>query len=89
MAVRLSADWMGQVDDRILEYLESEGPVSPGKMAESDKIRFSRDYVNRRLILLRKANLVEMIGNGVYSLSSKGQEYLAGVADLRDEPEPE
>jgi len=89
MAVRLNAEWMGQVDDRVLEYLESDGPASPGKIADSDKIQFSRDYLNRRLILLRKAELVDMIGNGVYKLGPKGREYLVGARDLRDLPEPE
>lgn len=89
MAVRLNADWMGLVDERILEWLDTHGPASPGKITESDEMQFSRDYINKRLILINKADLVQGIGNGVYQITPKGRSYLSGDADLRDEEKPE
>lgn len=80
---------MGAVDDRLLELLDSEGPKSPGKIADHPKIRYSRPYLNERLIKLRKSELVEMVGNGVYTITPKGREYLSGDADLRDEEKPD
>lgn len=91
MAVRLSADWMSKADDRILEYLEQEGPHSPGRIAESEMVRFSRKTINMRLIKLEQAGLVEKdaIGRGVYEISEIGEQYLTGDLDARELDEPE
>lgn len=75
--------------DRILEYLDKEGAASPSQIANDDRIRFGRDHTNQVLLDLRKAALVEMIGNGVYRITEKGRGYLLGQEDLRNEPEPE
>ena len=89
MGVRLSADWMTKADDRILEFLESEMKATPSEMADDARIRYDGQYIQQRLAVLLEAGLITRVHRGVYTLSSKGQEYLAGTADLRDEPEPE
>lgn len=89
MAVRLNADWMRLVDDRILEYLDEEGPGAPANMEKDNRMQFSKNYLNRRLILLRKAGLVELIGNGVYRITPDGRGYLAGREDLRNAEDPD
>lgn len=89
MAIRSPADWMSAADDRLLEYLESEGAASVATIDESEYVRYHYETIGRRLRLLSKANLVEKIGQGVYRISEKGQGYLLGQEDLRDETEPE
>jgi hypothetical protein len=89
MAVRLSAEWMRKIDDRVLEYLEKDGPAPPAVMVQDDRLPFSRNYINKRLLLLKEIELVNEVGNGVYQLSGDGEKYLIGKVDLRDEPKPE
>lgn len=89
MAVRLHAEWMGIVDDRILEYLDDDGPASPANLEKDDRMPYSRNYMNKRLLLLQKIGLVEVIGNGVYRITPDGRAYLAGDKDLRETEKPE
>jgi len=43
--MRFDADWMSRADDRILEHLAEEGPDTPKEMADSDRVRFSRQHI--------------------------------------------
>lgn len=88
MAYRLPAKWMKPTDDRILEYHDTEGVTTPKSMADESPYDYHRNTIQRRLSKLSKANLVNRVGRGVYQITEKGQEYLEGEIDLRDEPEP-
>lgn len=79
--MRLSADWMSIADDRILEFLDEEGPRSPSKIQEDGRVRFTRQHINNRCKILEAHNLVQNLGNGVYSITDSGKEYLAGNLD--------
>lgn len=79
---------MNITDERILEVLDTEGEMTPKKLAASGYIEPGRSYVNQRLSLLLKVGLTEMIGNGVYRISPKGRGYLAGQEDLRNVDKP-
>lgn len=81
--MRLSAEWMSIADDRILEFLRDEGPYTPSKMYKDDRLLFSRSHINRRCKILSKHELLENLGNGVYTITSRGEEYLEGELDLR------
>nr|AGI12342.1 putative phage repressor protein [Halorubrum sp. T3] len=78
-------------DDRILEYLEVEGPQSPVRVSRDDRLEYERQYVNRRLLKLAEAGLVDKdrIGRGVYAINDVGREYLEGELDARELPAPE
>jgi hypothetical protein len=91
MVLRLPADWMVMADDRLLEFLKEEGPRSPTRISEDDRMTFRREYFNTRLIKLEKAGFVkkDAIGRGVYEISAQGQQYLSGSFDARDLPEPD
>ena len=89
MAYRLPAGWMQPADDRILEYLDTEGVATPKSLADEGPYDYHRKTVQRRLSELSKINLVERVGRGVYRITPKGREYLSGDADLRDEEKPE
>lgn len=73
-------------DERILEFLESEGPHSPKRIADSGFVNYSRQYVNTRLTILEDVGLVEKnrIGRGVYGITEDGESYLAGKLDAAD-----
>ncbi|WP_456298742.1 winged-helix domain-containing protein [Halobacterium litoreum] len=80
---------MQATDDRILEFLESEGRSTPSSMTDEGPYDYHRKTVQRRLSKLMDAGLVERVGRGLYQITNEGQRYLAGQADLRDTPEPE
>ncbi len=91
MRIRLPADWMVPADERVLEYLYTEGPKSPSNIARDDRVDFSRTTVNTRLLKLAAAGLVnkDEIGRGIYEISDKGEKFLTGEFDARDLPDPD
>ena len=89
MAIRKPPNWLTQTDERILEFLEKEVKASPMEMADSGLISKDNKYISQRLTVLLGADLVQKTARGVYRITDRGQGYLAGVEDLRDEPEPE
>ncbi|WP_248518409.1 MarR family transcriptional regulator [Salinarchaeum laminariae] len=82
--MRLDADWMSRADDRILEHLSEEGPDSPKAMAESGRVRFSRQHINQRCKTLVEYRLLVHLGNGVYDITREGEQYLAGELDAAE-----
>lgn len=86
--MRFDADWMSRADDRILEHLSEVGPDTPMEMAESGRVRFSRQHVNQRCKKLVRYGLLVHLGNGVYDVTREGERYLAGDLDA-SELEPE
>ena len=82
--MRFDAEWMSRADDRILEHLVEEGPDTPKEMAESDRVRFSRQHINQRCKILVSYRLLVHLGNGVYDITEQGEQYLAGELDARD-----
>ncbi len=82
--MRFDADWMSRADDRILEHLSEAGPDTPKKMTDSDRVRFSRQHTNTRCRTLVKYSLLLHLGNGVYDITRKGEQYLNGELDVRD-----
>jgi len=82
--MRFDADWMSRADDRILEHLSEEGPDTPKGMAECDRVRFSRQYINMRCKKLVSYQLLVHLGNGVYDITRQGEQYLAGELDVRE-----
>lgn len=81
--MRFDADWMSRADDRIMEHLAEDGPDTPKNMAESDRVRFSRQHINQRCKKLVSYGLLVHLGNGVYDLTTKGEAYLQGNLDVR------
>jgi len=89
--VRLSPDWWSVADDRILEFLDLEGPHTPKRIADSGIVKFSRQHVNMRLGVLNETGFVEkdVIGRGVYQITEQGEEYLRGEFDAQDLHKPD
>lgn len=82
--MRFDADWMSRADDRILEHLSEEGPDTPKRMADSGRVRFSRQHVNQRCKKLVSFGLLLHLGNGVYAISQSGEQYLCGELDASE-----
>lgn len=88
--MRLSADWMVIADDRILEYLNENETGTPKQMADSGYVRFSRSYITQRCKKLLNYGLIRHLGNGVYMITERGQEYLDNDLDAAElEPDKE
>ncbi len=83
MPLRLSAEWMVQADDRLLEFLSVEGPHTPKRISDDDRIEYRTKHVNVRLLKLLDYGLVEKspIGQGVYQITDDGRAYLSGDLD--------
>ena len=86
--MRRNAYWMKQQDDRILEYLESEGWATPRMIARQPTIDISRGHVEERLMFLWYAGFVWPFHGEMFELSTEGRLYLRGEIDARHQPTP-
>lgn len=73
-------------DDRILEFIQENGPSSVKALKESGYIRVSKSHVSRRCKKLVDHGMLVHLGNGVYNITDHGEAYLAGDTDA-EEPE--
>lgn len=80
--MRQPADWMRPTDDRLLEFLESEGPDLPSNM--SDVVGVHRKYAGERCRQLAKYGLLTNKGGGLYEITNEGRAYLAGDLDASE-----
>lgn len=81
--MRKPGKWMKMPDTFVLEYIEENGPTSPMKLVSEDggNLPFSRGYVNVRCQSLEEHGFVQNIGNGLYQITDRGEEWLAGEYD--------
>jgi len=92
---RHRANWMTGSDDVILEFLKDTGAghnyQGIANNFEDREIEISYKTITRRLPKLNEADLVRVLpGEGRYfAITEKGEAYLRGDTDLRDEPEPD
>ena len=92
---RKRAEWMTGSDDRILEFLSETGAghnlrgIQNNFEEQGDSISYTT--LKRRVPKLEDADLVYVIsGKGqYYAITEKGEQYLQGEVDLRDEPNPD
>jgi len=79
--MRKSAEWMSIADERILEYLSEHESGTPTSMSNAEYVRFSRSHIHQRCQKLKRYRLITFLGNGVYVLSDRGEQYLKGELD--------
>lgn len=84
--MRKPAEWMTKADERILEFLKERGNHQPSHMAhlmpeEGVDLDFHSNYLGRRCRTLASAGLLVNIGNGVYTITEKGEAFLEGELD--------
>lgn len=76
------------VDDRVLEYIREHGHGSPKKMKDNGPIRYSRGYISERCKKLAEHGLLQPVGNGVYTITERGEKYLDEKIDTHvDQPD--
>lgn len=74
--MRKSARWMVLLDDRILEYVAENGPTLPSDIANDDRIPYGAQHIGNRCRKLAGNGFLENLGNGVYVITQRGQDYL-------------
>lgn len=79
--MRYSGRWMTLVDDRVLEFIHENKHGSPKMMKEEGRIRYSRQYIDKRCKELVSRGLLQHVGNGVYIITEDGERYLEGDLD--------
>jgi len=72
-------------DDRILEEIRNEGAGRVGKLGDTETIRISNPHISRRCKALAEHGLLTALGNGVYTITKKGEAYLDGEFDAENE----
>ena len=72
-------------DDRILEYIRENDSGGATEMAESDYVRYSQSYISKRCKELVNHGLLQDLGNGVYIITDRGEEYLEGEVDTSED----
>lgn len=83
--MRYSGDWMVLADDRILEYIREKGSGRPKQMVDSGYVRYTRSYVSQRCKKLVEHGLLDDLGNGVYTITERGERYLDGELDTSED----
>jgi hypothetical protein len=92
---RKTDDWMQHVDERILEYLQSEGLCWPSLLAGEPRVEASRRRLRERMVVLCHVGFAApMVGDepsdidhGIV-ITTLGQEYLRGELDARHHRPP-
>jgi len=82
--MRYSAGWMTIADERILEHLSEIETDTPKRMADSGRVRFSRQYIGERCRKLTDYGMLQHLGNGVYRITKTGEQYLEGEIDAEN-----
>jgi hypothetical protein len=88
MTERKSADWMTQMDEKILEYLHSEGWGTPSVMTRSRGFHVSEGHLRDRCKRLEYVGFVESITSDMYDITTDGVLYLSGQLDAALRPTP-
>lgn len=90
MNPRQPAEWMCNLDERIMEHLESEGWATPRHIERTFSMNASEGRARERLRMLSFAGLVGPLfeDSRMYELTGEGQRYLAGDLDAEHLPRP-
>ena len=79
---------MKQLDERILEHLNSEGWATPSTMAREKGFSASPGHIWERCQMLHYIGFIAPMHSDMYELTTDGQLYLKGEIDARHRPKP-
>ena len=85
---RKSADWMIQLDERILEKIETDGWTTPGMLAKNSKFPEYEGVISDRCDRLHYVGFIEPFHGKMYDLTVEGRLYLQGEIDAKHQPYP-
>lgn len=85
--MRKPATWMQPADDRILEFLREFGNHQPAQIARkmndlAGGLDYHPNHIGRRCRKLAENGLLVNVGNGVYSITDRGEQYLDGELNI-------
>ncbi|WP_128479002.1 MarR family transcriptional regulator [Halorussus pelagicus] len=73
--------WMSPIDYEILEFYDHHDILLTPKVIAVN-IDYDRQYTSKRCRALAEAGLLQQIDKGLYKLSNKGRQFLAGDLDV-------
>ncbi len=81
--MRKSAEWMHQLDERIIEHLNEAGWASPSTMSHGFRFTASEDRISERCRALSDCGLIAPLYEGadMFELTTLGYLYLSGDLD--------
>ena len=88
MNQRLPAHWMVPLDERIIEYLDTERLASPSMIEKEMNFDASEGRIRERCELLTNAGLIAPTYEELYEVTTWGQLYLQGEIDAAHQPRP-
>jgi predicted transcriptional regulator len=90
MSDRQPANWMCNLDERILEHLDRERWATPRHIERTFSMNASKGRASERLRMLSEAGLVGAMfeGSRMYELTREGQRYLDGDLDAEHVEQP-
>lgn len=74
---------MASVDESILEYLSEHETGSPTQMMEDAGLPYSPSHISMRCSVLADKGMIQPLGRGVYRITERGEDFLAGEFDAR------
>jgi len=86
--MRYSAFWMRQLDERVLEYLDTEGWGTPEMLEQDSNFSVSVGQIEERCQMLVFAGLVAPIHADAYEVTTEGAQYLDGEINAKYRPRP-
>jgi len=75
-----------QIDERILEYLNTEGWGTPATMKSDLRCTVSKERIESRCTRLVERELIVPVHRDMYEISRWGQAYLRGDLDAHHLP---
>jgi len=85
---RKSAYWMKQLDERILEHLDSNGWATPTTMADEKGFVASPGHIWERCQMLHYVGFIAPMYGDMYEIALDGMLYLNGEIDAEHRPRP-
>lgn len=81
--MRQDAEWMYQLDERILEHLDDKTWSSPSLMSQHFRFSTSENRIASRCAVLADADLIAPVqeGSSMYEIQTTGRLYLKGEID--------
>ncbi len=83
--MRPRVPWMTSADNQILEFLD-ETDILATPHVISANIDYSQQYVNERVRILVRNDLLEQTEGALYRITGRGRAYLNGELDVEDLP---
>jgi hypothetical protein len=79
---------MKQLDERILEHLDSKGWATPETMSGEKGFVASPGHISERCQMLHYIGFIDPMYGDIYELTTDGQLYLSGEIDAKHRPQP-